>query len=155
FLRCVGCTSTRLRAAGPGLACDACGRTFPERDGVLDMAGDDAREVITPFQRLMQAPAVAAVYERAWRPLGYRIASSRAFAAELGTVLRQIERGENDRILDLACGPGVFTRPLARAGRGLVVGVDLSWPMLRRARRAVDREGLRNVVLIRATVFRL
>jgi ubiquinone/menaquinone biosynthesis C-methylase UbiE len=151
----VGCGSTRLRGTGAGLACEGCGRAFPIRDGILDMAGDDPAEVITPFQRLMQAPAVAAVYERAWRPLGYRIASSRAFAAELGTVLRQIERGPNDRILDLACGPGVFTRPLARLASGLVVGVDLSWPMLRRARSAVERDGLRNVVLIRATALRL
>ncbi|GAA3188524.1 class I SAM-dependent methyltransferase [Streptomyces virens] len=38
------------------------------------------------------------------------------------------------RVLDLCCGPGVFTVPLARRGHR-VTGVDLSAPMLERARK--------------------
>jgi len=43
-----------------------------------------------------------------------------------------------ETVLDLACGPGTLTRRLARAvGRdGLVIGADLSEPMLTRAARS-------------------
>ena len=43
-------------------------------------------------------------------------------------------------VLDLACGPGTLTRLLADAvgSSGLVVGADLSAPMLDRAARTVD-----------------
>lgn len=45
------------------------------------------------------------------------------------------------RILDLACGAGRHLRPMAR--RGLApVGLDLSFPLLRRAREANPREAL-------------
>jgi SAM-dependent methyltransferase len=123
--------------------------------GILDMMGDEQAEVITPFQRVMQTALVVAVYERIWRRIGYFIASSRPFGREIATVL-SYSRGRYDaRVLDLACGPGVFTRPLARESSGLVVGFDLSRPMLRHARRLIDREGLANVFLVRGTVFHL
>lgn len=41
--------------------------------------------------------------------------------------------GRGDRILDLACGPGRHAAELERMG-GDVIGFDLSWAMLRRAR---------------------
>lgn len=43
--------------------------------------------------------------------------------------------GAGDRILDLACGPGRHAAELERLeGGGHVIGFDLSWAMLRRAR---------------------
>jgi ubiquinone/menaquinone biosynthesis C-methylase UbiE len=87
--------------------------------------------------------------------MGYLLASSRSFDKELETILR-FQRGRSaERVLDLACGTGVFTRPLAHQVRGIVIGLDLSWPMLRHARRLMEREGLQNVVLMRGTAFRL
>jgi len=47
---------------------------------------------------------------------------------------RVVPWGQNDRILDLACGPGRHAAELARWGGGQVVGFDLSRAMLRRAR---------------------
>ena len=56
-----------------------------------------------------------------------------------------------DRVLDLGCGNGQLTRLAARrAGIGQVVGVDLSAPMLDRARTAATDEGVRNAEFIRA-----
>jgi ubiquinone/menaquinone biosynthesis C-methylase UbiE len=123
------------------------------RGGVLDMMGDDAREVITPFQRLMQSRLIVAVYERIWRRIGYRLASSRSFTRELRTVLRLANGRISDRTLDLACGPGVFTRPLARLNNGIIIGLDLSRPMLSHAQRQIQKEGLKNILLIRASAF--
>ncbi|MFF7456493.1 class I SAM-dependent methyltransferase [Kitasatospora sp. NPDC008115] len=52
------------------------------------------------------------------------------------------------RVLDLCCGPGVFSVPLARRGHA-VTGVDLSPPMLERARRLADGAGAK-VTFVRA-----
>ncbi|MFE3146459.1 class I SAM-dependent methyltransferase [Streptomyces sp. NPDC059218] len=51
-----------------------------------------------------------------------------------------------DRVLDVGCGAGQTTRLAARRARdGRVVGIDLSAPMLERARRDAAAEGLDNV----------
>jgi SAM-dependent methyltransferase len=51
-----------------------------------------------------------------------------------------------DRVLDVGCGTGQSTRQAARAATdGSALGVDISGPMLERARRLSDDEGLRNV----------
>ncbi|TXS52941.1 class I SAM-dependent methyltransferase [Streptomyces sp. t39] len=51
-----------------------------------------------------------------------------------------------DRVLDIGCGTGQTTRLAARhAPRGHVVGIDISAPMLERARRDAASEGLGNV----------
>lgn len=155
YMRCSHCAGTRLRAHPNGVSCGTCGVDFLLRDGILDMLGDDAAEVITPFQRLMQTPLVVSIYERLWRPLGYYLASSRSFSEEVRTVLRVVGQADHSRILDLACGPGVFTRPLAQRSHGLVVGFDLSLPMLRRAQALAAQESLPNIIFIRGTVFKL
>lgn len=49
--------------------------------------------------------------------------------------------GEGTRVLDLGCGPGLYTTPLARTGAS-VTGVDFSENSLRHARETADREGL-------------
>jgi SAM-dependent methyltransferase len=50
------------------------------------------------------------------------------------------------RVVDVGCGCGHTTRAAARrAERGDVLGVDLSAPMLARARELADAAGLRNV----------
>jgi SAM-dependent methyltransferase len=51
-------------------------------------------------------------------------------------------------VLDLACGPGTYTAPMARQGAE-VTGVDLSEAMLARARRACAEAGVR-ALLVRA-----
>jgi SAM-dependent methyltransferase len=117
------------------------------------MMPDDSNEVITPFQRLMQAPFIVYIYEKLWRRIGYYIASSRSFGEEMQTVLKLGKHGRGGPALDLACGTGVFTRPLARQGGGWVVGLDLSWPMLKRAQRLMEKEGMQNILFVRATAF--
>jgi len=51
-----------------------------------------------------------------------------------------------DRVLDIGCGTGQTTRDAARAATsGSALGVDLSRPMVDRARRLSAREGISNV----------
>ena len=154
-MRCPECLGARLDCSDGVLTCQQCARRYPVRDGIPDFLADGSAEVITPFQRVMQTPLVVSIYERIWRRLGYFIASSRSFDREVTTILKLQRSRPAGRLLDLACGPGIFTRPLAKHAGGTVVGLDLSWPMLRQARRLVRRDGLSNVILMRGTAFRL
>jgi SAM-dependent methyltransferase len=59
--------------------------------------------------------------------------------------------GRRARMLDIGYGTGQSTRDAARAtAGGSVLGVDLSAPLLERARRLTDRDGLGNVSFLLA-----
>lgn len=87
----------------------------------------------------MQSPALAQIYERAWRPalfwaaMGFDLTHYRQ---EKQAAVAALRLAPDSRVLDLACGPGAFTRVLAEAvPRGRAIGVDLSEPMLGHALR--------------------
>jgi SAM-dependent methyltransferase len=57
----------------------------------------------------------------------------------------------SDRVLDIGCGHGATSRAAARrATNGHVVGVDISGPMLERARARAAEEGIDNVEFVHA-----
>jgi SAM-dependent methyltransferase len=110
------------------------------RHGYLDLLGDhdgdgDAGSLA---QRLMRTRALPVVYERWWRPAWGRI-----LKGALGSGMRDEHRiarlllglTPGDGVLDVACGPGNFTREFAAivARAGLAVGIDASPTMLARA----------------------
>jgi ubiquinone/menaquinone biosynthesis C-methylase UbiE len=138
------------------ITCTACRQSYPLRNGILDFLKDSiGREVITPFQRLMQFPPIAVVYERYWRPIGFFVASSSSFRHFSKDLIRLLRPGKCNLILDLACGPGLFSCPLAATTNGWVIGLDLSLPMLRQARRKADALGIKNLLLIRGSALQL
>jgi len=103
-----------------------------ERDGYVDLLGDGDPIGAGPGQRLMGSRALPMIYERIWRPLGSAVL---ALGASSPDELLDIQPG--DAVLDVACGPGNFTRGFARAAspRGIAVGVDASRTMLAQAVR--------------------
>jgi ubiquinone/menaquinone biosynthesis C-methylase UbiE len=136
------------------LMCRNCGTAFPVRNGYLDLHAGDP-EPVPPIQHLMQCPPVVAVYEGVWRPLGYFIASKHSFPKDVDRIASLIQR-RHGLILDLACGPGNFTRRIARlAPESIVVGFDLSPQMLDRAVRLTSKERLRNVYYMRGSALSL
>lgn len=120
------------------------GPTLP--DGYLDLLGDADPAGDLPGQRLMQSRGLALIYERLWRPLGGRLLMGLGGpgpAEELRIAMRMLELSDGDRVLDVACGPGNFTREFARAAAGgVVVGLDASPTMLAAAVRAGGEENL-------------
>jgi SAM-dependent methyltransferase len=57
-----------------------------------------------------------------------------------------------ERVLEVGCGTGAATVPLAQAvgDAGEIVGIDISEPMLAGARERISQSGLRNITLLQA-----
>jgi SAM-dependent methyltransferase len=108
-------------------------------DGYLDLLGDEDPTGAHPGQRLMASRALPLIYQRLWRPLGGRLLmglGGPGTAGEHRIALEALAISPGDLVLDVACGPGNFTRDFAAAaGDGLVVGIDASATMLATAAR--------------------
>jgi len=102
--------------------------------GYLDLLGREDPTGVHPGQRLMESRALPLIYQRFWRPLGGRLLMGLGgpdTAEEHRMALAMLAIRPGDRVLDVACGPGNFTRDFAdAAGEGLVVGLDASESML-------------------------
>lgn len=109
-------------------------------------------------QRAMESAAVVSIYEsRLWRrsPL-VEAAMGITFERELDCVARAAQIEKARRVLDIACGSGIYTRPFARRLKaGRVIGLDISRPMLAHALRKSREEGLSNLDLIRGSALAL
>jgi ubiquinone/menaquinone biosynthesis C-methylase UbiE len=106
----------------------------------------------------MESETIVRIYEsRLWRrSLIATLALGISFEREQELIGRAARLSPGDRLLDLACGPGIYTRPFARqVAPGLVVGMDLSPAMLRHARRRARAAGLENLALIRGDALHL
>ncbi|MYR07045.1 methyltransferase domain-containing protein [Gordonia sp. SID5947] len=96
-------------------------------------------------QQLMRNPVFSHVYEQLWRPVFTRLFSlGGSGTADFDTALSAyLARPGDRRILDVACGPGNYTRRFADglSGDGRSIGIDFSPSMLAKAARtnATDR----------------
>jgi SAM-dependent methyltransferase len=123
-----------------------------EADGdYVDVLG--STDVIAPraSHQVVQKKNFPRIYERIWRPI-----VSRGFFGPFGmgprkerrVTLAMLNVSPGDRVLDVGCGPGNYTRYLAEAsGNGLVVGADASGPMLA---AGVRQGGGSNLAYVRA-----
>jgi ubiquinone/menaquinone biosynthesis C-methylase UbiE len=111
--------------------------------GYLDLLGRRDPTGAHLAQRLMVSRVLPSIYQRLWRPAGGRLLmglTGPGTAEEHRMALSMLSIAPGDRILDVACGPGNFTRGFAAAaGDGLVIGIDASGPMLDVAVRDTDR----------------
>jgi ubiquinone/menaquinone biosynthesis C-methylase UbiE len=139
---------------GSGLCCPITGRVYPLEDGVLDLLADEPG--LTTAQHLWSVGAAAWAYDR-FREILYALVGALGFRAEAVLMQSRLQLRPGDIVLDLACGPGVFTVEWAkRVGPdGLVIGLDISMPMLARAAKHVRQWGLTNVLLVRGDAHHL
>jgi SAM-dependent methyltransferase len=124
--------------------------------GYVDLLGERDPTGSHPGQQLMRSRALPLIYERLWRPLGARVlmgAIGPGTAGEHRIALEMLDISPGDRVLDVGCGPGNFSRDFARAvGEGLVVGIDASETMLA---AAVKRGGGANLAYVRGDACEL
>ncbi|MBJ8339722.1 methyltransferase domain-containing protein [Antrihabitans sp. YC3-6] len=105
-------------------------------EGFVDLIGSREAPQPTIAQRAMNSSVVAAIYERLWRPVG--VAALGLWKTDEHTkAATDLRLGGNQRVLDVACGPGNFTKFLGSRldGDGIAVGFDISRPMLVQAAR--------------------
>ncbi|HUU93856.1 MAG TPA: methyltransferase domain-containing protein [Phycisphaerae bacterium] len=136
---------------GAACACDGCGGVYPVTDGVVDFLPGQNGGKKSRGQRAMESERCVRIYEGRWwrgsRWMGWFFAIS--LSEEVTLVKRILDCGPADTVLDLACGPGLFTRSFAEGNsERTAIGLDLSWPMLRYAVRKAARLGMTNVTFL-------
>jgi SAM-dependent methyltransferase len=107
-----------------------------------------------PTQDLMRTTFVPRIYERYWRPALGRVVKGiqgPGMAEEIRIARLLLGLSPGDCVLDIACGPGNFSRAFAATvgASGLVVGLDASETMLERGAVDLRRSGLGNLTLVR------
>lgn len=122
------------------LECRDCGRQYRRSKGIPDFAGDSGRD----FYDL-----ISPVYESGlWYSTALRLVGGPGLSRE--RLVESVTGGvDGNRVLDVACGTGLYTRKLAE-NADQAYGVDLSLGMLRRAMRYARRDGVRNAWFARA-----
>jgi len=127
--------------------------------GYVDLLGDEL-DSTGAVQDLMTTRFVPAIYERYWRPALARAVkgvTGPGMAEEVRIARLLLGLGPGDVVLDVACGPGNFTREFARAvgDSGLAVGIDASKTMLARGVTELAAAGVDNLALIRGDATQL
>ena len=127
--------------------------------GYLDLLPEDLESTGTT-QDLMTTGFVPAIYERYWRPALARVAkgvTGPGMTEEVRIARLLLGLSPGDTVLDVACGPGNFSREFAKAvgEDGLVVGIDASRTMLTRGVADLRSAGLANLALVRGDANRL
>jgi SAM-dependent methyltransferase len=154
-------TAEGIRRASKLLTAEAAARAADPKArgaGYLDLLGEELESTGT-VQDLMTTRLVPAVYERYWRPALARAVkgvTGPGMAEEVRIARLLLGLGPGDVVLDVACGPGNFTREFARAvgETGLAAGIDASPTMLARAvRDTPDPYG--NIAYIRGDAVEL
>lgn len=126
ILRCLDCSGA-LGARESGLICPRCGRAYPVVEGIPVMLEADAE--VEVWQGYFRRRAVT---------LGDSESANsyfnlRSFRIVRDNLLKLLGRPEGLPILDIGCGTGHFSRPLAETNR--LVGVDISFEMAAFARK--------------------
>lgn len=160
LLRCPICGHDGMTGYSTSTKCPVCHREYSIERGVIDLAPPGGRESRSVTQRLMESRLYARFYEDVMRPRLTNVVSDRTLPQEYRLAAEYLELGSARAIVDVACGTGNFTRQFARelesdGNDALLLGVDISWPMLEVARENLRRERLQDrVQLVRANATR-
>lgn len=115
----------------------------------IDVLGEAPRRDLFRDQGMFRFRALPPLYERFWRPSISRVIFGGRLdaAGERRIALELLEVSPGERVVDVGCGTGNYTRLLADAARdGVVVGVDASRAMIA---AAAKRSGGPNLCYVR------
>jgi SAM-dependent methyltransferase len=147
---CPTCRTGALALKNSAVQCADCGASFPVTNGVIDLIPEPSSKRRF-WQDIVDWNVFVQLYEsRLWRtgPFG-NIFFGISFKKELEVIMQALALQNEGKLLDIACGPGIYTRPFARRlHRGTVVGLDLSMPMVTYAHAKAQSEGIPNIFFI-------
>jgi SAM-dependent methyltransferase len=151
-------TETRSQRRGEivtGTACAADGGCYPIRDGILDLL--PASLALSAAQRSNLVWPTTAFYEQVWRVRSLSLLTGESFSIdrEIAIVNRWLRPERGGLFVDVGTSHGLYARNIAhrlrRSGAtGTVIALDISLPMLRRARELVMQKGYATIDLVRA-----
>lgn len=150
-IACPACRSGELlfRAPDKG-SCSHCDALYQVRKGVIDLLPDAQRQKHV-YADFLEWGFFPRIYEsRLWRKgLVNKIYMPISSDDELEIMLKAADLRDDNTLLDIACGPGIHSRPYAsQVPYGSVVGLDLSMPMLIFASAKAQSEGIENFILV-------
>lgn len=132
------------------ITCGNCGDSFTVENRVIDLLPEFPRQRRF-WQDIVDWHVFVELYEsRLWRKGAYTIFfNGVTFGRELEIIMEAAHLTDGGTVLDIACGPGIYSRAFARTlNRGAVVGLDLSLPMLEYASSKAQRKGIENLRFI-------
>ncbi|MFX0091592.1 MAG: class I SAM-dependent methyltransferase [Candidatus Hodarchaeota archaeon] len=151
-LNCPSCYSDglKLESLNEDVRCSKCNAIFSFDHGFLDLLSEESPGML-PVSNPMKWNWLVKLYNsRLWRrSVLIKFSFGISFARELETITDAAKLQGHETILDLACGPGTYSLPLAKSlNGGFVVGVDLSIPMLKYAAKKASEEKQHNTLFI-------
>ena len=163
-LRCPACGHDTFDQTEATLTCTACRREYSIKNGIADLAPPNIKTGGL-VQRVMESKLYSKFYENVMRPNLTKLVSPRSMEDEKALSAEMLELDTDSVVLDVACGTGNFSRFFAETIAGtaagydetsLVVGMDISWPMLQKARDYLRRDGLNDrIFLVRGDATRI
>ena len=130
---------------------------YPVVDGIVDFCPGIKDEVSTAYDKIAERYDTILtrprMLTRICNTIVWGFSDDNTYA---NTVLSYLPSDFDGTLLDVPVGTGVFTSPIyAKFPKATIIGVDLSMGILRKARERFERDGLRNVFLLRADAANL
>lgn len=139
------------------IACHGCSASFPVKNGVINLLPAYSRPR-NLSQAVMEWQPFIEIFESKWFRTGpfYSFFAGISFREEYEMIAEAANLDGDEMLLDLGCGSGIYSRPLARRlGDGVVVGFDLSMPMLNYASSRARVLGFENLLFVHGNAVRL
>jgi ubiquinone/menaquinone biosynthesis C-methylase UbiE/uncharacterized protein YbaR (Trm112 family) len=158
ILTCPHCDGADLRLGGGRLGsldCPDCGVKYPIDRGIVDLTEQSGSGPIRHYRTESLYDGIAGWFDVVFPTMSALIWNCSPFRyVDWGH--RAVGRAQGGRLLVNPLGTGLLLRHVHSVHVDFpIVGVDISWKMLRRAQSRFARHGVENVTLVRAEPSRL
>lgn len=138
-----------------GTACAADGGCYPIHDGILDLLPESL--ALSAAQRSNLFWPTTAFYEQVWRVRSLSLLAGEPFPVnrEIEIINRWLQPERGGVFVDVGTSHGLYARNIANRLRqsgapGTIIALDISLPMLQRARELMTQKGYATIDLVRA-----